>query len=328
MQTEDELSALASVLGASFAGTKAMTATSGPGLSLMTELMNLASMAEIPVVILDVQRAGPSTGMPSKMEQADLNHVIYAGHGEGPRIVLAPTTVSDCFYQTVTAFNLAEKYQMPVIILSDHSLANRQETIEIPELDKLEIVSRTKPSETELQEYKRYLDTGIGISPMSVPGVKNGTYVAEGLEHNEFGHPNYTPENHCQMTAKRLKKLDTLLNVEKIPIEKYGDEAAELGIIGWGSTEGAVRRAIKQAKENGLNVAGCFPKLLHPLPEKELGEFIRNHKKIMVPEINATGQFARILKERFGIAPIQFNKCGGIPFLPKEIYIKIKDILK
>ena len=327
IQTEDELSVLASVLGASFAGTKAMTATSGPGISLMTELMDLSSMAEIPVVILDVQRAGPSTGMPSKMEQTDLNHVIYAGHGEGPRIVIAPTSVSDCFYQTITAFNLAEKYQMPVIILSDHSLANRQETIDSPKFENLEIIERKKPSETELQEYKRYLDTSTGISPISIPGIKNGMYIAEGLEHNEFGHPNYTPENHCRMTAKRLRKLDTLINIEKVSIAHYGNENAELGIIGWGSTEGAVRVALNQAQKNGYNVAACYPKLLHPLPEKELAGFIRKHKKILVSEINATGQFARILKERFGITPIQLNKCGGIPFLPKEIYTMITQII-
>ena len=171
IQTEDEIAALASVLGASFAGKKAMTATSGPGLSLMAELVGLAGMAEIPAVIVDAQRSGPSTGMPTKTEQSDLNHALYGGHGEAPRVVMAPTSVEDCFAVIVEAFNAAERFQVPVIMLSDQSLSHRLETVRRPDLAALEVVDRLRPDSELNGGYKRYEISEDGVSPMAVPGA-------------------------------------------------------------------------------------------------------------------------------------------------------------
>src|SRR3990170_2771204 len=182
--------ALASVIGASYAGTKAMTATSGPGFSLMTELLGLASMAEVPLVIVNSQRSGPSTGMPTKLEQADLFHALYGGHGDFPRIVLAPASVQNCFRVSVLAFGLAERFQMPVIILSDQSLSQRTETIEQVDAEGFPVMERLRPDGTSPEDYLRFeLGSSDGVSPMAIPGVDPQTYVAPGLEHDERGHP-------------------------------------------------------------------------------------------------------------------------------------------
>src|SRR3990170_6558137 len=188
--------ALASVIGASYAGTKAMTATSGPGFSLMTELLGLASMAEIPLVIVNSQRSGPSTGMPTKLEQGDLFQALYGGHGDFPRIVVAPASVQNCFRVTVLAFSLAEKYQCPVIILSDQSLSHRTETVEHVDTEGLTVIDRLRPNGTSPQDYLRYQITDSGVSPMAVPGADPHTYVAPGLEHDERGHPRLSPQIH------------------------------------------------------------------------------------------------------------------------------------
>ena len=208
IQTEDEIAALASVLGASFAGRKAMTATSGPGLSLMAELVGLAGMAEIPAVIVDAQRPGPSTGMPTKTEQSDLNHALFGGHGESPRVVMAPTSVEDCFDVIVEAFNAAEKYQVPVIVLSDQSLSHRLETVARPALDSYEVDARVEPERRRRDNgsYKRYEIRAGGVSPMAVPGGP-GAYVSTGIEHDEAGNPHYEPELHTAMMSKRFRKL-------------------------------------------------------------------------------------------------------------------------
>jgi len=203
LQAEDEISALASVIGASYAGTKAMTATSGSGFSLMTELLGLASMAEIPLVIVDAQRSGPSTGMPTKLEQGGLFQALYGGHGDFPRIVVAPGSVRNCFRVAVLAFGLAEKYQCPVILLSDQSLSYRTETIERVDADGFPIVERLRPNGVSPGEYRRYQITDNGVSPMAIPGLDPHTYVTPGLEHDELGHPYLSPENYEAMTAKR-----------------------------------------------------------------------------------------------------------------------------
>ncbi|MDP2660543.1 MAG: 2-oxoacid:acceptor oxidoreductase subunit alpha [Dehalococcoidia bacterium] len=325
VQTEDEIAALAMALGASFAGKKAMTATSGPGLSLMTELLGLASMAEIPVVIVDVQRAGPSTGLPTKTEQSDLNHLLYGGHGEAPRIVIAPTTVDEAFYQTVRAFNLAEKYQMPVYLVSDQHLSQRIQTITQPDLSLLSVVDRQRASEAE-GKYQRYELTSSGISAMSIPGSsQHGIYVATGLEHDLSGHPNYEPEMHRAMTAKRFRKLDQASR-DLAETRNYGPQRAEVGVIGWGSTEGAVREAADRAGREGIPVAVLYPTGLNPLPEQAIEEFVLHVKKILVPEINYSGQFAGFLRARMGIDAHRLNKAGGAPFTPMEIYQKIKEV--
>ena len=329
LQAEDEMAALASVIGASYAGTKAMTATSGPGFSLMTELLGLASMAEIPIVIVDAQRSGPSTGMPTKLEQGDLFQALYGGHGDFPRIVLAPASVRNCLRVSVLAFSLAEKYQCPVILLSDQSLSHRTETIERVDIDVLPVVERLRPDGVNPEDYLRYQITDNGVSPMATPGLDPHTYVAPGLEHDERGHPRLTPEVHEKMTEKRFRKLAfarlEIDNPELCP--RYGADQADLGIIGWGATQGSIREAVDRALAAGLSVAAMHPRVLNPLPEERLREFMSSVKHVLVPEINYQGQFAHHLAANLGVRPIRFNKIGGLPFTPGEIYSKIEEVL-
>ena len=203
LQTEDEIAAIGSVVGASVAGVKAMTATSGPGFSLMQETLGLATMAEVPLVVVNSMRAGPSTGMPTKMEQADLNIALYGGHGEAPRIVLGARSVADCFYQAMQAFYLSETFQMPVILLSDQSLSHRTSTLPMPNPDLVPVVERIRPSSEDVADYRRYKLTESGISPMGVPGFDPTPFTATGLEHDEYGAPNYTPAMHTALLDKR-----------------------------------------------------------------------------------------------------------------------------
>ena len=329
LQAEDEMAALASVIGASYVGTKAMTATSGPGFSLMTELLGLASMAEIPVVIVDAQRSGPSTGMPTKLEQGDLFQALYGGHGDFPRIVVAPASVQNCFRVSVLAFGLAEKYQCPVILLSDQSLSHRTETIERVDTDVFPIVERIRPDGVSPEEYLRYQVTDNGVSPMAAPGLDRHAYVATGLEHDERGHPRLSPDTHEEMTAKRFRKLEEarleIDNEELVP--RYGAENADLGIIGWGATQGSIREAVDRALEKGYKVAAMHPRVLSPLPTERLQEFIGSCKQILVPEVNYQGQFAHHLAANLGVRPIRMNKISGLPFTPGEVFRKIEEVL-
>ena len=329
IQNEDEISALATCVGASYAGAKVLTPTSGPGLALMTELITYASMAELPVVIVDVQRAGPSTGMPSKTEQTDLYHVVFGGPGEAPRIVVAPAHVSDCFYQTVRAFNLAEEYQMPVIILSDQVLAYQTEAIPKPNLESIEVVNRLEPDYESQNSYLRYKITETGLAPIAVPGHPGFEYIAPGLEHNERGAPNYTPKVHTEMQKKRFRKLDVL--AEKLENENddyYEVKGAKILIVAWGSTYGAIREAIEKAEMNGIKVSHYHPRILNPLPKRKIRNIIGNYEKVIVVEQNYNGQFANILRTFVDYNPIKLNNYGGIPFTSEEIYNKIIEVAK
>jgi len=327
VQTEDEISAIGTVLGASFAGKKAMTATSGPGFSLMTEMMGLAVVAEIPTVVVNVQRVGPSTGMPTKTEQGDLYLAVYGGHGNCPRIVMALTSVEDCFYGMMRAFNLAEQFQMPVVVLSDASLGHRKATVPVPDPSQVIIIERRKPQANDMASYKRYAFTPDHVSPMAVPGMEGGGYVAEGLEHDERGYPAASDhENHLRLTKKRYGKF---VAVEKIANELtriYGDPHPEIGIIGWGSTEGVIREAVQMAIDKGYSVGALHPKILYPQPLAKLTEFMRGTKAVIIPEVNYTGQFATLLRKRFAYDFIQLNKCIGLPFTPMEIFNKIEEV--
>ncbi len=324
VQAEDEIAALSMVLGASYTGVKAMTASSGPGISLMAELIGLAGMAEIPAVIVDCQRAGPSTGMPTKTEQSDLNHAFYAGHGEAPRIVMALTSVEDAFFGIIRAFNYAVRCQMPVMVLSDQYLAQRTATIRRPDLSKVVIEERAKPSTQDMENYKRFRVTETGVSPMTIPGEKGGVFTATGIEHDEGCELSYEPENHRRMTEKRFKKLNLILKGADL-YRRHGVEDQEIGIIGWGSSEGVVREAVQKANKQGLKVAAFHPKVLFPmLPELEV--FIRSCKKVIVSELNFTGQFAREIRARFGVNVISHTKVAGLPFTPDEILKKVEEV--
>ncbi len=318
IQCEDEIASLASVIGASYAGAKAATATSGPGLSLMTELLGYAGTAEIPCVIIDAQRGGPSTGLPTKTEQSDLQHALYGGHGEAPRVVIAPTSVEDCFWATVDAFNYAERFQVPVIVLTDQGLATRMAVITAPDLSQVEQWSRTTANDVEGRA-KRYELTEDGISPMGLPGEPNGQYVATGIEHDEWGHPAYTPEIHIAMQQKRWKKLDPLSN-GAARHESYGDAEPDIAVIGFGSTFGAVREGIDMARAEGISVGAFYPRVLGPFPVDRVREFTAKASRVVVPEINFTGQLARLLRGEVGITVDSRAKCDGLPFTAEDIY--------
>ena len=349
IQMEDEIAAISAIIGASFGGEKVITPTSGPGLQLMAEQMSLASMLELPIVIVDVQRGGPSTGLPTKTEQGDMKFAVYGSAGESPRIILAPTNVEDTFYQTIRAFNLAEKYQMPVILLTDQSIGYRKATVKmpdfnkilqvdqfdrkkkvkIPQADQIEIVQRQIPTEEELKDYKRYKNTKTGISPITRPGTPGGQYLATGLEHDEYGKTNQGPENHLMMSKKRFRKLDQIsLAFERNPMETYGDPNTRIGIMGWGSTEGAIREARYLAEAAGIKIRHIHPHTISPLPERQISKFLHRLKHLIIVEENLTGQFAHFIKAKFGVKPIEVHKCEGMPFTPDEIFNAIMKVAR
>ena len=324
VQAEDEIASLGNVIGASYAGAKAMTSTSGPGLSLMQELIGLASISEVPVVICDVQRGGPSTGLPTKHEQSDLLLAAMGCHGDASKVVISPEGVEDCVYLTVEAFNIAEKYQVPAIILSDGSLGFRTASMDRPDPKKLRIVNRALYKGEG--QFKRYEFTASGISAMSLPGTPGGAYISTGLEHAESSAPRYTSDNHEKMLDKRFNKLND--HEDFFPTtEADNQDGAELGIITWGSTIGVAREAVKLARAQGLKVSALYPKLVWPLPVKAINAFTAKHKKILIPEVNKQGQLARLIKSETGLNSISYPIYGGMPFTPAMILEKIKEVI-
>ncbi len=330
VQCEDEIAAINYALGASYAGVKSMTATSGPGFSLMQETIGLASMAELPVVVVDVQRCGPSTGVPTKTEQSDLFAAMYGTHGDCPKIVLAPMNVADCFYQTVNAFNFAEQYQVPVIVLSDASLGPRRECVDLIDTNNLKILNRQKPDLKEGDDYKRYEDTKTGISPISCPGDLYGEHVVTGLEHTQANAPTPANDIHRQMTEKRFRKLETAAG-QFSKAKTYGSENASIGIISWGSTSGAVFEAIDKAKEKGIDVQALYPRTLYPLPTDWIKSFVKGKEVVIVIEANYNAQFKSTIVERCthinrGAEVLEFLKYDGTPFTPDEILEEIEKV--
>jgi len=325
LQTEDELSAIGAVIGASFAGAKAMTATSGPGLSLMSEMLGLASIAEIPAVIMNVQRGGPSTGIPTKSEQSDLFHAVFGGHGDTPRIVIGCTDVEDSYHATVDAFNIAEEFQVPVIVLSDQSIAQRRETIAAATLTH-PVRERREPSSADLGEYHRYRDTADGISPMAAPGLASGIYQTNGLEHDERARPSAAFVVHEKMNAKRYRKLNLVARNLKTH-ERLGARQPKLGIICWGSTLGTVREAMARLGAEAANMAVFAPRLLTPLPAAPLQEFIDSCERVLIIELSYAAQFHQYLRTQIDL-PRQktavYSRSGGKNFGSTEIADEIR----
>lgn len=358
IQAEDEIAAINMCLGGSFAGVRSMTATSGPGVALMVEALGHATMTEIPLVLVDVQRAGPSTGMPTKVSQGDLRLAIFGAADDAPRIVVAPVSVQDCFYQMVNAFNLAEKYQTPVIFLSDQDMSVRVVTIPPFDMSRVKLEPRLLWDPSSIQhngnssggngadaassaasgtngaknsggrEYLRYKLTENGVSPMSLPGMPGGQYTAEGLEKEESGAPIYTVEAHTRNFQKRARKLANALHDYEAwkMFETFGDLDAPVAIVGWGSTIGPVKEAVLRAAGEGMPVAGLYPKLLFPLPAEHIGKFISNRKSIIVPELNFAGQFGRMLQAQFEREMIPLLRYGGTPLAARDVYEKIKQV--
>ena len=324
LQTEDELAAIGAVVGGSFAGVKSMTATSGPGLSLMAEILGLASIAEIPAVIVNVQRGGPSTGIPTKSEQSDLMHALYASHGDTPRVVIACNDVEDSYHATVDAFNIAEEFQVPVIVLSDQSIAQRRETIRGESLEH-DVIERRIAH--DLGGYKRYRITDDGVSPMSTPGQAGGMYQTNGLEHDEQGRPNSMHIVHERMNEKRFRKLDAIAKKYSKLFTRFGPQNAEIGILCWGSSTGPVREAIEQLNAQGLRVAAFVPKLLMPLPVAELEKFIAACDELLVLELSYSKQFYNYLRTQVDLPKNRthvYARSGGSALRVSEVIEQVK----
>ncbi|MFB7641833.1 2-oxoacid:acceptor oxidoreductase subunit alpha [Peribacillus butanolivorans] len=336
IQTEDEIAAATMAIGANYGGVRAITASAGPGLSLKMEAIGLAGITETPIVIVDTQRGGPSTGLPTKQEQSDLMAMIYGTHGEIPKIVMAPSTVEEAFYDTAEAFNLAEEYQCPVIILSDLQLSLGKQTVQPLDYNKVEI-RRGKLVDFEIEEpenksyFKRYKVTEDGVSPRVVPGMKNGIHHVTGVEHDETGRPSETAVNRKAQMDKRMRKLNNLANTFHIPVYKNTPhEEADLLILGFNSTRGTIDEAIGRLETDGVKVNHAQIRLIHPFPTDEVLSLVQSAKKVVVIENNATGQLANIIKMNVGhVNKIKsILKYDGNPFLPHEIHTQCKEMFE
>lgn len=322
VQAEDELAAVSIALGMSYSGYLAVTGSAGPGISLKTEAIGWASMAEMPLIIINVQRGGPSTGLPTNVEQSDLFQAIFGGHGDSPRVVLAAQTVEDCFYIAIEAARIARQYSTPVFILSDTSLATRIEAFDEPKLG--EIMLEAQPDLTPRTTFKPYpLDA---ITQHVAPGTRilDGKYpLMSGLEHDEMGHPTGSPKLHMAMTAKRRAKLQKL--AEELPVPKIeGDAEGDTLFVGWGSTYGPIVDAVKRARAVGEKVGAIHLRHIHPLPEG-LEKIFARFKRIIVVEMNdqgvyGFGQLATVMRARYCEPKIQsLTKTDGLTFRVREI---------
>ncbi|MEI7480803.1 MAG: 2-oxoacid:acceptor oxidoreductase subunit alpha [Elusimicrobiota bacterium] len=324
-QAEDEIAAACASIGASFAGCMAATGTSGPGLSLKIEALGLAVIAELPLVVVNVQRGGPSTGLPTKTEQSDLLQAVYGRHGESPLVVMAASSPADCFTTTLEAARIAVKYMTPVIVLSNSYLSNGSEPFRIPKLGELpKFELPPMPRSEDFKPYMRDSDT-LG-RPWASPGMKGYEHRTGGLEKAEnSGAISYDAENHEKMTKIRDEKVARV--VREIPPTKiYGAAEGELLVVGWGSTFGAITQAVSEARKTGLNVSAIHIKFVNPLPA-DLGTIMRRFRKVLVPEEN-TGQFRMMLRSAYALEPIGLNKVQGQPLNAEEVLGKIKEILR
>ena len=325
VQCEDEIASISMALGASYAGRVAVTGSSGPGISLKTEALGWGVMAEMPLVIIDIQRGGPSTGMPTNVEQSDLNIAVFGGHGDCPRVVLAPANVEDCFYTAIEAVNIARAYSVPVILVSDQAIATRIEAFAEPDLEKL--CQDLTPDLTPVPTHRPYaLDAPDGVARHRAPGTRilDGNYpIASGLEHDELGHPTGSSKLHQQMAAKRRNKLRALADTLPAP-EIHGPPEGNILLVGWGSTQGPIREAVDRARAAGDSISSLHLKHLNPLPSG-LETLFAGFNHILVVEMNdeglyGYGQLATILRARYCLKKIRgINKTDGLTFKVREI---------
>ncbi len=329
VQAEDEIASISMLAGASFAGGKAMTSTSGPGFSLMTEALGLASVAELPMVVVNCQRTGPSTGIPTKPEQADLYQALFSAHGDAPRVVLAPVDVEDCFRIAVEAFNIGEAYQTPVVVLSDQLIAQRKMSIDRIDPRAFPVIDRRRPTPEEMDHYERFRTTANGISPMAIPGMKGGAYVAAGIEHDESGDPTSSGLVHERMNEKRSDKLEPLRERADLVLH-FGPEEARAGVITWGSTVEVVREVQERLAAGGKHFRILAPNLLHPLPTRIVQAFVDSLDKLLVLEMNHLGQFYHYLRMHVDIPRSKtttYYRSGGRVFSVREVSQQIEGIL-
>ena len=334
IQCEDEIASVSMALGASYAGRVAVTGSSGPGIALKTEAIGWAVMAEMPLIVINVQRGGPSTGMPTNIEQSDLNIAINGGHGDAPRVVLAPANVEDCFYMAIEAVNIARKYNTPVFFLTDQGIATRIEAFPQPDLEK--VCQDISPDFTPVATHKPYdLATKDGVTPQVKPGTRilDGKYpIATGLEHDEYGHPTGSPKLHMQMNAKRRIKLQAL--GATLPLPKiYGPPEGNVLLVGWGSTEGPIKEAVDRFRAAGDSVSAIHLRYVNPLPNG-LENIFSGFHHVLVVEMNdeglyGYGQLGAILRARYCDAKIQgINKTDGLTWKVKEIVELVKSKAK
>lgn len=331
VQTEDEIAAVTMAIGANYAGVRTMTASAGPGLSLMMEAIGLAGMTEQPLVIVDTQRGGPSTGLPTKQEQSDLNAMVYGTHGEIPKVVVAPASIEDCFYDMIEAFNVSEQYQVPVIVMTDLQLSLGKQSCEMLDYDQI-VIKRGKlveeaPAQADNELFKRYEFTEDGVSPRVLPGMKGGIHHVTGVEHDEGGRPSESTTNRKKMMDKRLKKLQTLQFRDAIRVDAPYEQA-DLLIIGMGSTGGTIDEARRRMEADGLKTNHVTIRLIAPFPTEQLTPYLNSAKRVVVLENNATAQLASQIKMHAGYADKIHNilKYDGNPFLPSEVYKACKEL--
>ena len=334
VQAEDEIAAVSIAIGASWGGRCAVTGSSGPGIALKSEAIGWAVMAEIPLLVIDVQRGGPSTGMPTNVEQSDLNIACFGGHGDSPRVVIAPSSVEDCFYTAIEAVNIARKYSTPVIILTDQAIATRIEAFGMPNLK--EVCQDISPDLSPRDDHKPYdLSSADGITQHVAPGtfIKSGKYpVVTGLEHNEMGHPSGSPKMHTDMTAKRRSKLQALGRELPKP-EVFGPEEGNVLMVGWGSTQGSLREATERARKTGDSISSLTIRHINPLPEG-LEDIFSGFNHVFVVENNdenlyGYGQLCALLRARYCDKKIQgINKADALTWRVKDVLDRVKSKLE
>jgi 2-oxoglutarate ferredoxin oxidoreductase subunit alpha len=332
IQTEDEIAAVTMAIGANYGGVRTFTASAGPGLSLMMEAIGLAGMTETPLVIVDTQRGGPSTGLPTKQEQSDVMAMIHGTHGEIPKIVLAPSTIEECFYDTIEAFNLAEQYQCPVILLTDLQLSLGKQTSELLDYRKIKInrgnlVTGELPELPANELFKRYQLTSDGISPRVLPGAKNGIHHVTGVEHDQNGRPSENPINRKLMMEKRMGKLNQVKVTNPIVVDAPYEQP-DLLIINMGSTGGTIDEARTRLEAEGNKTNHIKVRLLHPFPGEALKPYLSKAKNVVVVENNYTAQLSDLIKLHCGHGDKIKNvlKYDGTPFLPSEIHQRCKEL--
>ncbi len=332
VQAEDEIAAVTMALGASYAGMRAMTGTAGPGAALMTEAISMAGMAEIPLVLVHGQRAGPSTGMPTKTEQGDLKHALFSSHGDFPRVVLAPGSVEEAFYLTAQAFNLAEVYQLPVILLTEQAICQNKQTI--PELDlarvavnRGKLVNRVEALAANGGSFKRYEVTEDGVSPRTVPSLVGGVHEATTVEHDEEGYTTEDSEIRKAMMAKRMRKLESAQGDLPAPV-LHGDPTAPVAFLGFGYATGAILEAMEVLQEEGLATKYVQLRTLWPFHREEVLSLLEGVDHLFVVEHNYTGQLAFLLPSLLGkaIPATPIRRYDGRLFTPGEIAAKVREV--
>jgi len=325
-QAEDEIAAVCAAIGASFAGALATTGTSGPGLDLKSEAIGLAVVTELPLVIIDVQRGGPSTGLPTKTEQSDLLHALFGRHGDCPLCVIAASSPADCFDVAVEAARIAVRFMTPVILLSDGYIANGEEPWRIPDVSGMARIEAWHPTEPNSDKgYMPYLRNDELVRPWALPGTPGLMHRIGGLEkHDVTGAISYDPDNHERMIRLRAAKLDGIAEV--IPQQEvFGPPEGDLLVLTWGGTGGSARTAVGNVQRRGCSVAHASLRYLHPMP-RNLGELLKKYRRVLIPELN-TGQLRFVIRGSYGVDAVGLNKIKGKPFLVAEVESKIMELL-